>query len=394
MSLTRVTQVKNLSETLYGLSGSLWPIHLKPLPHELLSSWLVRLAHGHGLKLQTFCAVVFGNNRNIWNRDIDKLAPEWLLQHLATATGTSIGNVMATTLKSYEGILYETHQPNGNTKWINPLGIYHRVHKGYGLQYCPISLAQDKEPYFRKYWRLAFYTECEKHHILLHDRCPKCGNPINFHRVEMGIRSLIKPRSLINCYKCDFDLRFSPVSRISCADLQTTIHYRTLLDFHDMGWGFTTHSTIHYSHQKFDVLRHLCVMMHTKNRARGLLLSVVNQLGFELNEIPPFAIIYEKLKVEKRHQLFHCAIWLIQEWPARFIKTCQVNKLSSAYLLKDFNNPPYWFYSVIDEYLNQGQYSPTSTEIDSAKAYLYKIGKDNGITNTSRLLGYTTLKRN
>ncbi len=65
-----------------GLSGSLLPVHLKPLPDELLSSWLVRIAHGHGMKLQTFCAVIFGREKSIWNRDIDKLAPEWLVMRL------------------------------------------------------------------------------------------------------------------------------------------------------------------------------------------------------------------------------------------------------------------------------------------------------------------------
>ena len=225
-----------------GLSGNLWPVHLKPYPNEILSSWLVRLAHGHGLKLQTFCAIVFGRDKNIWNRDIDKFAPDWLIEHIATATGTSIQAVINTTLKSYGGIIYETHQPNGNTKCVNPLGIYHRTHKHYGLQYCPICLAHDQEPYFRKYWRLAFYTECEKHHILLHDRCPNCGHPINFHRVEIGMRSLIKPKLVINCFKCDYDLRDATKDKLNCGDWKTTIQHRTLLDFHEIGWGLQINS--------------------------------------------------------------------------------------------------------------------------------------------------------
>lgn len=377
-----------------GLSGNLWPVHLKPYPNELLSFWLVRLAHGHGLKLQTFCSIVFGKDKNIWNRDIDKFAPDWLIEHLATATGTPISDVIATTLKSYEGILYETHQPNGNTKWINPLGIYHRTHKAYGLQYCPICLAHDKEPYFRKYWRLAFYTECEKHHILLHDRCPSCGDAINFHRVEMGIRSLIKPRSIVNCYKCSYDLREAGKRIIYCSDWQTSIQYRTLLNYHELGWAFTENLTFNYSHQLFDVLRHLCVIIFSKRRARCLLPYVSNELGLH-NEVPDCskALTFEKLNILQRHQLFHCAIWLTLDWPARFLQVCHARKLSSAYLLHDYIDPPYWFYSVINKHLNYAQYSPTFIEISSAKTYLSRIGQKNGITNISRVLGYTTLKR-
>lgn len=378
-----------------GLSGNLWPVHLKPYPSELLSSWLVRLAHGHGLKLQTFCAIVFGRDKNIWNRDIDKFAPDWLVEHIATATGTNIKDVINTTLKSYEGILYETHQPNGNTKWINPLGIYHRTHKHHGLQFCPICLANDEDPYFRKHWRLAFYTECEKHHILLHDRCPNCGHAINFHRVEMGVRSLIKPRSVVNCFKCNYDLREAAKIKLYCSDWQTTINYRTLLDFHEMGWGFTNNLNIHYSHQLFDVLRHLCALMFSKRRARCLLPYVTEKLGFKTDVIDNYSRVttFEKLNVHNRHVLFNCALWLIQNWPERFIKACKLNNLTSAYLLHDFTDSPFWFYSVIDTNLNSQQYSPTLDEINSAQVYLRRTGKRTGITNTSRLLGYTTLKR-
>ncbi len=377
-----------------GLSGNLWPIHLKPYPDELLSSWVVRLAHAHGLKLQTFCSIVFGQGKNIWNRDIDKLAPDWLLHHLATATGTSIDRVKDTTLKSYEGILYESHQPNGNTKWINPLGIYHRTHKAYGLQYCPICLAHDKEPYFRKYWRLAFYTECEKHHILLHDRCPSCGSAINFHRVEMGIRSLIKPRSIVNCYKCSYDLRDASKSIIYCNDWQTTVQYRTLLDFHELGWAFTENLTVQYSHQLFDVLRHLCVVMSSKRRARCLLPYITERLGFGNVEIHHAGIItFEKLNVRERHQLFYCAIWLTLKWPWRFIEVSNELNLTSAYLLKDCAEPPFWFHSIIEKYLNYRQYSPTQEEIQTAKNYLVAKGLKAGIRNISITLGYTTLKR-
>lgn len=377
-----------------GLSNNLWPIHLKPYPCELLSSWLVRLAHSHGLKVQTFCAIVFGPDKNIWNRDIDKLAPDWLIESIATGTGTSIKEVINTTLKSYEGILYENHQPNGNTKWVNPLGIYHRTHKHYGLQFCPICLTHDKEPYFRKYWRLAFYTECEKHHILLHDRCPSCGYAINFHRVEMGIRSLIKPRSVINCFKCHYDLRDAAKVKLHCDDWQTITQYRTLLDFHEIGWGFTDNLTIQYSHQLFDVLRHLCVLISSKPRANCLLPYIAKRLGFEINTTDCFShVTFEKFNVHERHILFYCAIWLSLDWPRRFIKVCKETNLTYAYLLHDYIDPPFWFYSVIDSHLNCRQYSPTREEINSAKAYLSKTGQKSGITKASCLLGYTTLKR-
>ncbi|HSI44482.1 MAG TPA: TniQ family protein [Methylotenera sp.] len=376
-----------------GLSGNLWPIHLKPYPNELLSSWLVRLAHAHGLKLQSFCAIVFGPGKSIWNRDIDKLSPDWLLKHLAIATGTSLKRVKETTLKSYEGILYERHQPNGNTRWIIPLGVYHRIHQHPGLQFCPVCLASDKEPYFRKYWRLAFYTECEKHHILLHDRCPHCGEAVNFHRVEMGIRSLIKPRSIVNCYKCNYDLRDASKNVIHCSDWQAVIQQRTLLAFHELGWGFTENLTIQYSHQLFDVLRHLCTLMLSKNRAGGLLPYISKKICLDNIVINISTHVFEKLTVRERHYLFLCANWFILKWPSRFIEVSNNMNLTNAYLLEYYKEPPYWFRSIIETYLSKRRYSPTLDEIQSVEKYLIANGLRTGISNISRLLGCTTLKR-
>lgn len=51
------------------LTGSLWPIHFKPYKNELLSSWLVRLAHAHGLKIQSFYHLEFGSQYEIWNME-------------------------------------------------------------------------------------------------------------------------------------------------------------------------------------------------------------------------------------------------------------------------------------------------------------------------------------
>lgn len=65
-------------------SGSrLWPVHIKPKDDELLSSWLVRLAMSHGLKLHTFCSIALPL-KQIWTRDIDKAPNTGLIGELST----------------------------------------------------------------------------------------------------------------------------------------------------------------------------------------------------------------------------------------------------------------------------------------------------------------------
>jgi len=74
-----------------GVRTALWPIRYKPLPDELLSSWLVRLAHGHGLKVQTFCNLIFGNRRQVW-----KPWQPQVLQDQLTEMGPSESSLDAT----------------------------------------------------------------------------------------------------------------------------------------------------------------------------------------------------------------------------------------------------------------------------------------------------------
>jgi hypothetical protein len=375
-----------------GLSGTLWPIHLKPYPNEILSSWMVRLAHANGLKVHTFYSLVLGHKKNIWNRDIDKSAPEWLLETLCSFTGTSPQDIFNTTLRSYEGVLYEKHQSCGNTQWLNPLGLYHRVHNDYGLQFCPICLGQDMDPYYRKFWRLGFYTECEKHHILLHDRCPDCGKAVNFHRVELGKKNKIKPKSLSSCYECDFDLRLSPKIRIECSDWQTVIMYRTLLDFHEEGWSLTDNLVFNYSHQLFDVLRSLCVFLSSR-RSNLLLKDIQQRLG--INSYIITTILhsnFEKRSVIDRHILLLCSLWLILKWPSRFLEMIFIHKIRYTDISRDHTDLPYWYQTVLD-CLNHSSYSPNSEEMNSAAHYLLKTENKVGITKISRALGYTTLKR-
>lgn len=59
----------------------LWPVHLKPRPDEVTSSWIVRLAIGHGYTPNLFCRGVWGK-KNIWNRDIDKFPIEGMFPTL------------------------------------------------------------------------------------------------------------------------------------------------------------------------------------------------------------------------------------------------------------------------------------------------------------------------
>jgi hypothetical protein len=68
------------------------------------------------------------------------------------------------------------------------------------LQFCPLCLAEDETPYFRRRWRRASVMTCRRHGRALLDRCPSCGDGL----------APFEPRVLLpqhHCAHCGFDLR-------------------------------------------------------------------------------------------------------------------------------------------------------------------------------------------
>lgn len=179
------------------LSGDYFPYHPKPLPDELLSSWLTRIAHGHGQTLRSFCRAVWPKSEYGYC-DVDNLVERKLVVTLAERTGVEALRVRATTLVDYEGRLMRAFSPKGD--WILR-GSLDPGDKRVRLQYCPRCLADDPVPYYRRAWRLGLFCACVRHGTLLLDRCAYCHAALIPHRVT----------ALYRCQSCLSDLRLAPV---------------------------------------------------------------------------------------------------------------------------------------------------------------------------------------
>jgi TniQ len=328
----------------------------------------------HGLKLHTFCTLLFGK-RSIWNRDIDKCSDDRILTIVARRTGTTLERARLTTLASYEGALYERHNALGNTPWIMPLGIYHRVRRLHGTQYCPACLAEDKESYFRCEWRLAFVTVCTSHRRLLFDACPRCDAAINFHRDELGERSKQVATGMARCFKCKFDLRrvSSLAPRDICCD---SIDYQSKLiravtdRWIDLGSNQMVYAVLY-----FPVLRQLMKLLAARRGSR-LLTALCREIG-----VPPFPPYFatrkaeiESLRIAERHQLKALAAYLLEDWGERFVKICLAGRVWSSTLLRDFESAPFWYWNIIRAHLYRTSYHATTAEITAAIAHINLSG--------------------
>lgn len=308
----------------------LWPIHPQPLPDELLSSWMIRVARGNGFKVHSFYAAHFGRERQIWNRDIDHHAPGWLLDCLEAHTGVQRSRLDAMTLRAFESVVFERFNETGNTRFLMPLSIFHRTRRAYGQQFCPLCLTEDKTPYLRRRWRLALAVACAQHGVLLQDRCGSCGSPLAPHRADMNTTSTFPQRSTLRqCGNC----RGSIVAAAEQAPRETVDTQRCIDRVLDQGFATLPNQGAVYSHLYFDGLRQLMIGLAA------------------LGALPGQRGSFECAGIGDRLQRLPMAVALAGDWPNRFLGFCSQVKKPYAAFTKDASEIPYWLASVLRQQL-------------------------------------------
>ncbi|WP_083916905.1 TniQ family protein [Thioalkalivibrio sp. ALJ24] len=357
-----------MTSLVQGLSGNLWPAHPKPLPDELVSSWIVRLARANHLPLHTFCHLEWPG-KAIWNRDIDKSADVDLLAGLATRTATPFHRVSETTLKDHIGRIHERFNALGNTPWVMPVGVYHRVRMNRGLGYCPSCLREDDIPYFRRQWRLAFHVTCPEHGAHLRDECPVCRSPVLFHRV----RSVDAPLSV--CGGCGFDLRQAESAAWlggemiirRARDLQVR-----LADAQREGWIEITGLGVIPSIAFFAGMRALLVHVGIARRLGRFRGALRDELGLRTQVDTSQAPIkrFERLNARQRIEAMACVQWMLEGWPERLWDIARQSGVRASDLLRDFERPPFWYEQAVREGLGVAATSAKHAERRGAQEWL------------------------
>lgn len=326
------------------LKGQLWPIRPRPFPDELLSSWLVRLAHGHGLKVQTFCNLTFGSQLQVWNRDIDRLAPPWLLRELLYRTGTPWATIVRTTLRAYENLLYRKFRSAGALQWILGLKMYHRKRAGFGLQFCPLCLRRDRVPYYRKSWRVALITVCPIHRTTLLDRCPECRASIAAHRVDMRDRTLGE-RALSYCHACGFDLSESQTVRPDYYDGPAA---EVLTSACSVCSDESSPAGTDWNLERLSVLHHLCQILTSRYQHVRMRQFILNKLSATDVPLTPGRISIEMRSALERQHLLQLAAWLFVDIRSRLTESWYAGAVRQNLLLKDFDDAPVWYRDIVE----------------------------------------------
>lgn len=272
-----------------------WPVPVAFLPDELLSSWLVRAAFAQGCDPLVLTGVVWPGWR-VWTLDPDRgLTPE-RQRRLAQLSGLAEADIAAATLLDVASrISGEKPSVRAIWPWILALGSRGRHRRG-GLQACPRCFGDDRHPYFRRAWRLAWHTMCPLHDNLLIDGCPTCGAALEPHRqVAMG-------GALHLCATCGTNLREGSWGRAPAgsAAFQSRAD-RAVRDGHgtygEVGMPISLW---------FDLCRHLLALLRTAAlRVSAGLSDWLAALGVEMTSTPSPAtgLALELLPVRERAAL-------------------------------------------------------------------------------------------
>jgi len=339
-----------------------FPIKVKPLEDELLSSWLIRTALEHKTAPATFTNLYIPETKNkLWSSDIDMHASDGLLAALSFKSALPLEQLRSMTLKAYEGFLFEKlHANTGGTQFINPLGLRGRRSKLPGLRYCPYCLNEDLVPYFRKKWRLAFSVVCLKHKCYLLDRCLECGTPImpylSCNRGKLG-----------NCYKCEQSILSGKFAvYVDNSDILNSVSalYSTL----DKGFILISGQPVS-SHLYFQILHQILKLMMSPRYGQNM----QNALDFELPDISNLRT-FEALPAAIQSQLLNKALWLLDKWPERFIEVCCQEKVFSSELLRDLKQAPFWYWEVVVRLLYHPDRVVSENEFREAIKYMESQG--------------------
>jgi hypothetical protein len=194
-----------------------------PPDGEILTSYIARVAHGHGAEPGAFCRF---HLRDSWffTRDVDRGVATSKHDLLSRLSGLGVPKLEELTLQSWIVALtpssYRQTASPAVVPWVNAVGIAQAKRRYKGLSYCPECLHDGMA---LKQWRLSFYNWCSVHERGLQDACARCNAPFVPH---------LSRRSVAHCYRCGAslcDVHVAPIRRWSAASCAWQTHMSTLL---------------------------------------------------------------------------------------------------------------------------------------------------------------------
>lgn len=337
-----------------------WIVRTPPLPDELMSSWLHRMALANRHTNHSFVATMFGRDVQIWTRDLDRSFRPELLPDLSQWACVSQARLEQLLLTSWLGTVAESITGSFRCTWLLPVGVYHRSRLAAGLQFCPQCLAEDI-PYARKAWRGAFVTECPTHRVGLLDRCPCCAAPFVYHR------SLPDRQGRRHC-RCgaDFASMTSPVKSGS-----TVLRLQArLLRSANLGWTRMSGRWVG-SLVLFTGVRHLLYVLTSPKMTNLTALVVPPHLRPQADRF----MVFENLPVAQRRSLLKAVSEWLMDWPDKFLRDVARSRSYRGFLFRKRKDTVSWIQVALDQCPTAQPHRITDMEVEACRTWLIRRGE-------------------
>lgn len=340
----------------------------KPLPDEILSSWLARTAYAHLTHPKTFMNMHFSTGKFNWRPNFDASVSDDILHIIEQKSALCFETIYQMSLKSYESYLQESIIPDGLNTFIVP------------QRFCPVCLREDQFPYFRKNWKVLFTTVCFKHHCYLYDRCPSCNTLL---KITHMYRNTLP---YVFCHKCGFDLRKArklTVPRTFDSAFKRMQRIQSVLKR-----GYIVFNKIPiYSFFFFEVFVQLAklILAYKKNGSiehQSKIINIAKRTRFTKTQP-----VIRELSIPQQFIVLSTIMELFNHYPKHFVRYVRKNNLTHWLLSKELKERAFWYEVLLDKVAPKTCYTSdllTAQEIQNASKWLKRQG---------RLIDKATLRR-
>jgi hypothetical protein len=345
------------------------PIHLPTLPDELLSSWLVRLAHAHGDKVQSLVYRMLGRRSGL-NRqgDLNRGGNIEVLARIADAAKLPPSELFGTTLSAYVDKLWCEISPKGSQRWVRAVTNHRHVAVA-GQQFCPRCLEEDEIPYLRRTWRLSLHCVCAKHSCLLLNRCQVCNSPVLCHKSDVFLFVPKNSNGVTLCWQCRSDYRGMASVQVyepSLAVAQQSLLWAPQAGFLDLGnqhirstlffdglWMLWSFWDAQQQFGEWELKATITPRHQRTTRYKGI----------------------DRQDALKRLRLLRLTQKYLSDWPMSFVKDMRLYKCGSGQLFRFYGGTgmhtvPFWLWQPVHLGCSRAFYVPTDQEIEHSIRYV------------------------
>lgn len=334
---------------------------------ELLSSWLTRMALAHKRTLTVFLSLfVKHEGSSLSHRDIDFIFNEKFFDALASKSELSKKEILNMSLRSEEGYLYRCNDclypPNQIRKLVDK-----RFH--FGLMFCPLCLAEDEIPYFRKKWRYAFYNACPKHKVFLTDRCWSCYERVKLTKIKYF-------DEITYCSKCSRDLRLTTSLKVPSSHKYGISAIKWFEKGLEKGYFLIDNQKVN----SVFIFESCIRLQRLLDKKEKLILDGFPMLD-DYKKLCERERNYHSKKALSIHKSFYLTAmtyYLFQNYPNNLKKFAEDNKLTYRDFMHGFKNLPFWYIKTIEAVVpmqNKTGREISESEVIGAIKYLISIGK-------------------